>query len=156
MSYTLRPLAQTIVLASTHTHGAPTTSMEDVPGLALPMMASSVYEFEFSIIFQTNATNRGVGLGVNGPASPAFVLTHTEIHTSLTATVAGMQRAYATGVATTAVDSANANMYARLYGFVSNGTTPGNLTLCYLCNNSAGTPSIRVGSIMRMWRVNPL
>lgn len=156
MSYTSKPSAQTIVLATTHTHAATTTNMEDVPGLALPMMASSLYEFEFSIIFQTSAANRGIGLGVNGPAGPAFVLTHTEIHTSLSATTTGMQRAYATGTATTAVDSANTNMYARVYGFASNGTTPGNLTLCYLCNNSGGVPSIRAGSVMRMWRVSPL
>lgn len=157
MSYS--PVAryeQLVVLASPVTHGAPTTSFEDITGLSIPMMASTTYQFEAFIIYQTNATNRGIGLAVNGPASPNFVIIRTDIPTSLTGVTNGMQRAYDTGVATTAVDAANSNCYARCGGIVSNGVNAGNLVLRFLCNNSAGIPVIQAGSTFRIWRVSPL
>lgn len=134
--------------------GITTTGFANVTGLSLPMMASSVYEFEFEIIYQSSATTRGPGFGVNGPASPSFVLVHTEIPTSLTAVTQGMQRAYDTGTGVTAIDTANANCYARCYGYVSNGTTAGDLILRCKINNT-GTITIQPGSVMKMWRVNP-
>ncbi len=156
MSYSSGRYEQRVILASPVTHGAPTTSFEDITGMSLPMMASTLYQFDGTIIFQVSATNRGMGLAVNGPASPSFVLIKTEISTSLTGVTNGMQRAYNTGVATTTVDTANANVIAKCYGFVSNGTTAGNLVLRFNCSNSAGTPVVQAGSTFRMWRVAPL
>lgn len=147
---------QMVVLASPVTHGAPTTSFEDITGLSIPMMANTAYQFEGFILFQTNATNRGIGLAVNGPASPNFVVIRTDIPTSLTGVTNGMQRAYDTGVATTAVDAANSNALARCSGFVSNGANAGNLVLRFLCNNSGGVPIVQAGSVLRVWRVSPL
>lgn len=118
------------------------------------MMASTVYMFQFDIIWQSTSTGVGIGFGVNGPASPTFVLVRTEIPTSLTAVTQGMQRAYDTGTATGAIDSANANCFAKCYGFVSNGTTAGNLVL-RLKSSAATQVSVRAGTMGRMWRINP-
>jgi hypothetical protein len=147
---------QRAVLASPVTHGAPTTSFADITGLSLPMMAGTLYQFEGLIIFQSSATNRGMGLALNGPASPSFVLIRTEIATSLTGVTNGMQRAYDTGVATTTVDAANSNVIAKCYGFVSNGVNAGNLILRFNSSNTAGIPVVQAGSTFRLWRVSPL
>lgn len=148
-------LERMAVLASPVTHGAPTTSFEDITGLALPMVVNTLYQFEGYVLYQVNATNRNIALAVNGPASPGFVIIRTDIPTSLTGVTSGMQRAYDTGVAATAADAANSNLLAKCSGFVLNGATPGNLVLRFLCNNSAGTPIVQAGSTLRMWRVSP-
>lgn len=127
----------------------------DVTGFSLPMMASTIYEFEFDVIFQSSGTGRGIGLGVNGPATPSFVLVYSEIPTSLTTVTRGMQRAYATATSTAAVDTATADVYARCYGTVSNGTTAGNPILWANKSQNGGTMNIMPNSVMRMWRVNP-
>lgn len=131
-------------------------NFSDATGLSLPMMANTSYEFEFEIIFRTNGTTRGIGLSVNGPTGPINVLVHTEIPTSLTTVTMGIARAYDTGAVTTAIDLASpANNYARCYGFVSNGTTAGNLILRYRTNNIIGIAYVDAGSTMKMWRINP-
>lgn len=156
MPYNLRPEYQSMVLAATQTKSAATNVYEDVPTFHLPVMASTLYRFEFNIIFQSPATNRGLGLSVNGPASPKYVLIRTEIPSSLTSATQGMARAYNTGTATTAVDALNTNCHARCYGFFSNGTTAGDLALSFVSNNTGGAVQIMAGSTMGMWRLSPI
>lgn len=144
---------QTIILTGTPTNS--TTNFADVTGMSFPMMASTIYQFHFDIIFQTAAKTTGIGLGVNGPASPSFVLVRTEIPTSLTAVTQGMARAYDTGTSSTAIDLQNANCYAKCYGFVSNGTNAGNLVLRFKSEVGTSQVSIMPGTMGRFWRVSP-
>jgi hypothetical protein len=127
----------------------------DVTGFSLPILANTDYQFEFEIIAQSSATNKGFAFGVNGPASPNYVLVHTEIPTSLTAVTQGMQRAYATGTSTATSDSITANILCRCYGRVSNGANAGNLILWASKNSNGGTMNVMPNSIMKMWRINP-
>lgn len=155
MSYvTFENNIQTVILTSTVTRTG-STAFADATGLLLPMMASTSYEFECEVLYTSSGTNRNIGLGVNGPASPTSVLVHTEIMTSATAVLQGMQRAYDTGTAATSADVINVPQVARCYGFVTNGTTAGNLQLRFRVNNAGGTIILQPGTIMRMWRTAP-
>jgi hypothetical protein len=132
-----------------------TTTFANVTGMSFPILASTIYLFQFDVIWQSAATNTGIGLGVNGPASPTFILVRTEIPTSLTAVVQGMQRAYSTGTAGTTIDTINVNCYAKCYGYISNGITAGTLDF-QLKSSRAGTQiSVMSGTIGRLWRINP-
>ena len=143
---------QTLITTSTTTNA--TTSFADVTGASFPMMANTIYQFQFDIIWQSSTSGVGIGFGVNGPASPNFVLVRTEIPTSLSAVTHGMQRAYDTGTATTAVDATNVNCYAKCYGFVSNGANAGNLVL-RIKAETANTVRAMSETMGRMWRINP-
>ena len=156
MAYTNEEyLVDTTVLSSDFTMSS--TTFADVTGFSLPVKANTSYEFEYEIIFTAgNSTGRGVGFGVNGPASPTSVLVHTEITTSLSAVTYGMARAYNTGTATSAVDIANTNMYARCYGAFVNGANAGNLILSMHGNSNVNANYVcKANSVMRLWRINP-
>lgn len=134
------------------------TSFTDVTGVTFPVMANTIYLFQFDVTWQTTNTGVGIGLGVNGPAGTTFVVVRTEIPTSLTAVTQGLQRVYATGTtggtATAAIDSPNVNNYAKCYGFVSIGGTAG--TLALRIRSSAATQiSSEVGTIGRLCRLSP-
>jgi hypothetical protein len=144
---------QTVIATSTSTNS--TTSFADVTGMSFPMMANTIYQFHFDIIFQTAATTTGIGFGVNGPASPTYVLVRTEIPTSLTAVTQGMQRAYDTGTSSTAIDTINVNCYAKCYGYVSNGANAGNLLLRFKSEVGTSQVSIMAGTMGRLWRISP-
>ena len=118
------------------------------------MMANTMYQFQFDIIWLPAVSGTGIGFAVNGPTiGTGFVLVRTEIPTSSTAVTHGMQRVYDTGTNTTTIDSA-ANCYAKCYGFVSNGSTAGNLVLRFKSENT-NQVSILVGTIGKMWRISP-
>jgi len=145
---------QKTVLATSQSNNS-TVNFADVTGMSLPMMASTVYMFQFDIIWQSSTAGVGIGFGVNGPTiGTGFVLVRTEIPTSLTAVTQGMQRAYDTGTQTTTVDSTGANCFAKCYGFVSNGATAGNLVLRFK-SETANQVSVMPGTMGRMWRINP-
>lgn len=155
MSLILRPETQTLILAATQTKQAATNVYEDVPTFSLPVMGNTVYKFEFDVIFQTPNTNRGIGLSVNGPTSPNFVLIRTSIPTSLTAVSHGMARAYNTGASTTASDASTSNCLAQCFGYLSTGSAAGNLSLAFVTNNTGSAVQIMAGSIMRLYRISP-
>ena len=133
-----------------------TNNMADVTGLSLPMMANTSYEFECEIIWRINDTGRGIRFSINGPESPTLVLLHTEISNGLSSIVNNIARAYNSGLGSTDIDAANTNSYARCYGFVTNGSTAGNLQLRFSRSGGTGTIIyVEPGTIMRMWRTNP-
>lgn len=144
---------QQTVIATSQTNNA-TTSFANVTGISFPIMASTVYLVQFDIIWQSSVNTTGISFGINGPASPTYVLFKTEIPTSLTAVTQGMVRAYDTGTATASIDTANVNSFAICYGFVSNGTTAGNLVLRVKAEN-ANQVSVMPGTVGRLWRINP-
>lgn len=139
---------------TTGTTSNATITFADVSGISFPLMANTVYFFEFSIIWQSTNTGVGISFGINGPTSPTFVLVRTEIPTSLTAVTQGMARAYSTGTATGAIDTANANCFAKCYGFISNGSNTGNLTL-QLKSSTTTSVSVRAGTVGRLFRLSP-
>ena len=134
-------------------------SWVDVTGFSLPVMANTSYEFEFEIIFQTSATNRGIGFGLNGPASPTSMVIYSQYPVSLTTVQYRMARAYNTIVsASNDVDLANTNMYGRCYGNFVNGANAGDLILSILGERSHSSPSysIMANSVMKLWRTSPI
>jgi hypothetical protein len=149
----LDKLIDYVILTSDVTNS--TTSFADVTGLSLPVLANTNYEFEFEVIFQGSTTGKGIALSVNGPASPTSVMVHSEIPTSLTAVSYQMARSYDTTTATTSVDTANANCYARCYGTLFNGANAGTLILRFRRNIGGGSVTVMTNSLMKMWRINP-
>lgn len=130
------------------------TNFADVTGMGMPMMANTIYQFQFDIIYQSTNTNTGIGFGVNGPAGPIYVIVRTEIPPSLTVVTQGLQRAYDTGTASATTDAANVNTYAKCYGYVSNGNTAGNLILRFK-SESGNQVSVMPNTIGKMWRISP-
>lgn len=143
-----------VILSSNYSHTG-NIGWQDVTGFSLPMLANTDYRFEFEIIFQTSATNKGIGFALNSTATPNLVVVHSEIPTSLTAVTQSLARAFDSGSITNAVDAANSNCYGKCYGFISNGATAGNLILRINKNNNGGTSTVMANSVMKMWRTKP-
>ena len=128
-----------------------TTTFANVTGLSFAVAANKDYLFEAFIIFQSTATATGIGFGVNGPASPVALALETHIPISLVATTHGSARAYDIGTASAGVDTANANLLAKVEGIFRNGANAGNLIIRFKAETAA-TVKVMTGSILR-WRL---
>lgn len=100
----------------------------DVPEMLLPVPANFVGGFKFGVLFSTAALTTGIKLSASIPAG-ATVAWVDQIPISLTALKFGVVRAGDGGVASTAVDTANANMVAVIEGVIQNGANAGNIQL---------------------------
>ncbi|HVE27285.1 MAG TPA: hypothetical protein VNC22_17890, partial [Sporichthya sp.] len=129
-----------------------TTSLADVTGLSFPIAASTDYEFEFLIAFQTAAITTGLALALNGPGTPTLLAARIEVPVSASTEIDRHTNTYNTEALGTAVDAANTPRLARITGVLRNGVTAGTLTARFRSEVAGSAVVVKAGSIVR-WQV---
>ena len=129
-----------------------TTSFADVAGMGFAIVANAVYEVEYDLIFRAAATTTGIGLSLNGPASPTSVngtcmlIGHRGAATA-GATASWGFTAYDTPTATSIAVEATATDYvARICAVIENGANAGTLIPRFKSEVAASAVTIEVGS----------
>lgn len=126
------------------------TAYANVTDLSFAVDANTNYEMVCSIVYQTAATTTGIGLSLNGPASPNLVVGQFIANTSATALNGRSFNAYNGGNKTTGVQTANANTYGTFRAYFRNGGTAGTLQLRYASEVSGSTATIKANSYCRL------
>jgi hypothetical protein len=137
------PRLTTVRLAADVTNN--TTTLANVTGLAIALVANSTYAIDARVMFQTAATNTGLRLTQTVPGGATHVA-QWNTPTSLTARTLANQRAADTGAASTGVDAANANTLATGSFLVITGATAGNLQIRFASEVGGSNAVVKAGS----------
>lgn len=126
------------------------TSLADVTGMGFALVAGGIYEIEYDIIWQTATVTVGVGVAVNGPASPASVQGTALIVGGNPATTIGDIAsagftAYDSGPLTTSAAVINTSYMARVNCVIENGATAGTLIPRWKSETATNT-TVKAGS----------
>jgi hypothetical protein len=123
------------------------TTYADVTDLSFSVAASTNYEMECNILYQTAATTTGVGLSLNGPTSPSFV---GGLFSTSSGTTGGSTSnafgAYDSGGATTGVTAANTNTFGSFKGYFRNGANAGTLQLRFRSEVASSNAVVKANS----------
>jgi hypothetical protein len=125
-----------------------TTTAVDIADLSYSLAANETIQFEAVISFISPATNTGVKVGVNGPATPTSLVAVVETQSTHTAWLTGTLNAYGTVTGTTGVDTANVARIVRVTGVLRNGANAGTITLQAAPSRNAATFKIGAGSTL--------
>ncbi len=131
-------------------------SFANVTGLSLAVAASTKYYFEFIVIWTTNGQPTGVPkFSATVPASPTAVVIMSEIINDTTGRgTDNLETEMAiAGDGNTAAVSAidvNTNAWARVYGWLSNGSNAGNIQLRFASADGTSTITVKAGSFGRL------
>jgi hypothetical protein len=140
-------IPSTWAVTSTHVLTGSTT-MQSVTGLSFPVSSASVYRFEFTVAAVSSVLTCGVGLGLNGPASPLTLAYEWMVSTGIGGGLVKTQRAFGVqNVHSLAVDSTSAQHYGYLGGIVRTGASAGTLQMQFASEVAGSTVSIRAGSV---------
>jgi hypothetical protein len=106
------------------------TALVNTTNLGLTLSANTTYTFNYFILFQSAAANTGIGLAVNGPASPSLI--SYSVHTpqagdNTSAMFSGWGTALDDTVLATGTPTANTTFVARIHGVISTGASGGTL-----------------------------
>jgi hypothetical protein len=123
-----------------------TTTYADVTDLGFSVAASTNYEVVCSVVYQTAATTTGIGLALNGPASPGLAAGQFVTNTAATTTGSMTFNAYNGGTATTGVQTASSNTYGTFRAYFRNGTTAGTLQLRFKSEVAASNAIVKANS----------
>lgn len=140
-------IPSTWATASTHVLTGSTT-MQSVTGLTFSVSSASVYRFEFIVAVVSSVLTCGVGLGLNGPASPLLLAYEWMVSTGLGGGLVKTNRSF--GVQTVpslATDSTSASQYGYLGGVCRTGANAGTLQLQFASEVAGSTVSVRAGSV---------
>jgi hypothetical protein len=127
------------------------TTFADVTGMGWTIVANGVYEVEYDIIFRSATATVGVGIGVNGPASPVSVNGTVVIEGQRNVQTAGAEfsagfTAYDSATPlSTAVEATGTDYVARLAALVENGPNAGTLILRWRSETATAT-TVEAGS----------
>jgi hypothetical protein len=125
-------------------------TLSSATGLNLTLAANTTYSFDYLILYQSSATNTGLGLAVTGPASPNYVSYTVNIPVAADGTggmFSGWGTAYDDPVVGTGVQAAATTYVARIYGVISTGASGGTLTPRFRSElNGANTLTLKAGS----------
>lgn len=101
----------------TNADATPNT-LADVTGLAFPVVANSLYEFEFNIIYTAAATTTGSRWTINGPATTYLNYTSEYSLTTTTSTRNALVQAYNSPATANASSAATGNNWALIKGVI--------------------------------------
>lgn len=94
-------------------------SLVDATGLSFSVKSGVKYRFHFWLLIQNSNTAAGVELSINGPSVNTNGLAYNVfLPTSASAMVTGFRRAVNTATDGTAVDVADANLLAEIFGII--------------------------------------
>lgn len=118
------------------------TSYVDITGLSFSAAASTNYVINACLLVQTSDATVGLGISINGPASPTNLVFMSRIGTGVGGASLRNGRAYDTGTANAGLDVANVNYAAAFTAILRNGSNTG--TVILRLKAEAGTATVRV------------
>lgn len=140
-------IPSTWAVVSTHVLTGSTT-MQSVTGLSFALSSARVYQFEFTVGWQTTSSAAGIALGVNGPAGPTLLAWEARISTGMGGLLTRMHNAFgAQQIAVPQSSAANIDNFGYLGGVVRTGANAGTLQLQFATEVAGSTVSVRGGSV---------
>lgn len=140
--------AENVIIATQDTANA-TTTLANAVGLAISILANSLYIIEGFIIWDTSAVTVGIKLSATGPSSPTIMAGH--FITDASAGTPDSSSFNANDVVTTTSASAfTAGNVGMLHCVLKTGAGAGNFQIRFAAETT-GTITIRAGSTLR-WR----
>lgn len=118
------------------------TSLADVTGLSFAVAANTTYDFEFNIAYTSSASTEGLGLSMNGPASPTSIFYTVYIASATALRDTGYATAYETNFQ--AINGANSagQGSARISGRLVNGANAGTLIVRFSTETGGANSSV--------------
>lgn len=142
-----REARQVTILAKTSDQASSSTSFADVTSMTFAVAASQTIAFRFELVYQSALTSTGIGLAVNGPASPTRLSYSTVIYTAGTnAQTINVSETYDAGT-NAAPGTANANFIATVSGLLVNGSNAGTFALRVKSAVGGSAVTIKAGSV---------
>lgn len=142
-------LAQMVARISGSDSTTSSTTLVDVTGLSVALLANSVYEFEAKLYVGTSADATGIRYGVNFSAAGATIEGGMIGPNSATVTRDEAIRAFNTSSSNVYLTATSQNGYVLITGIVTTTTNAGNLTIQHL-KISSGTSTVRIGSHLKI------
>lgn len=122
------------------------TSYADVTGLTAAVAANTTYQFEAYINWKSSGGTEGIGLAINGPASPTVLVVHVGINAAANFYQFAGNATYDSGVVATVGGSATVRI-AHVRGVITTGGTSGTLAIRYRAETgSANSATVVAGS----------
>jgi hypothetical protein len=147
-TYQLAPLVARVTGSDAATSS---TTLVDVTGLTLALLANTTYEFEAVLMVTTSADASGTKYAVNFSAAGATVEAAIVNPTSGTASRVERISAFGSTVVSTSLTTSGQSAGVIIKGTVTTGANAGNLTVQHL-KQSSGTSTVRVGSYLKATR----
>lgn len=142
----------TLIGPVTTTRTTTSTSMADVTDLTTSISASTDYYYRFVIFWTTNATSDGMGLAVNGPASPTAVSFGAFMNAQNNSNFFGGSSQTADSPITSNVGPGATVRMAILEGIWQNGVNAGTLALRFR-SEVGNAANILAGSYGLIWEL---
>jgi len=139
------------VLASTQS--TTSTSLVDCTGLSVAVAANATYQIEGFILFQSTSLTNGIGMSLNGPASPTSIAFNITIARTVSSNAVSNAKAYDEFTPTTDVAVINTTYFAAINGTLVNGANAGNLQMRFASETGAATARIVAGSSLRLKKI---
>lgn len=122
------------------------TSYADVTGLTAAVAANTTYQFEAYINWTSSGSTEGIGLAINGPASPTVLVVHVGINAGANYYQFAGNATYDSGVVATSGASATVRI-AHVRGVITTGGTSGTLAIRYRAETgSTNSATVVAGS----------
>lgn len=134
----------------TSDQGTSSTSYADVTGFSASVAASEIVVFNYTIYYTSGALF-GIGLAMNGPASPANIVYGVEIFSGVASINTNVYSGYDTGLVLSL--GATSPLVARVSGAFENGSNAGTLALRFKSSSALNTATILRGSNGFMMRI---
>lgn len=122
-----------------------TVNFADVSDLTFAVLANTTYVFRFVVFYTTAATTTALQLGVNGPASPAFLRYSVLTLTGATAVHNALQTAYDANT-NPATGGGSTPLVAIVEGVITTGAAAGTVALRMRSEVNASAVTVLRGS----------
>lgn len=133
-----------------------TTTLADMTGLSLPVVAAGHYYFEFSGTYSSSASGCYIAAGANGPSTGSNGVScnlHLHVDNGADTWHNGCTTSFGSSNTPAFVGTANVAIPWRIYGYAHIGATGGNLAPQFARNSGAGTITIQAGAWGWVWRL---
>jgi hypothetical protein len=122
------------------------TTYANVTGLTFAVAASTDYDIECTLLYDTAATTTGAQFAVNGPASPTALTSTYQVSTSVTADTVYSQTAYNNTANLPTASQGTVRTVGKLWAVLRNGTNAGTFAVRYRSEVNASAVNVRIGS----------
>lgn len=135
------------------TQSTTSTTLVDCTGLSVSVAANSTYQIEGFILFQSTSLTNGLGISLNGPASPTEIAFNVQLARSAISNVVSNAKAYDEFTIMPDVGTANTTYFALMNGTLVNGANAGTLQVRFASETGGATAKIMAGSSIRLKKV---
>lgn len=132
-----------------------TTVASAVPSpLSFSVLANTTYYISCTLPFQSSVGTTGIGMGLTTPASPSLLTYQVGIPLGTDGSgsmYTGPGTSSGDMIISSSVSAINTDYIAILYGFLSNGTNAGTVTLAFQSEIGGNSVTLRAGGLCQVW-----